>query len=243
MSGLDGVWNAMGRQLRHPSGFPGSVIGHAMAIANRRPNRIAIDALGVAPSDVVLELGFGPGRAIKQLASSIDEGHVLGIDQSATMLAQASRYNRRAIEAGRVELRRGYFDALPWPSASVDKILAVNIVYFFGQDAAEIREAGRVLRPGGTMAIYATDKSVMARLRFSRAATHRLFDRDDLMALVRTGGFDDDGITMVQVDAGFGIAGLLAIVRKPIDAAGNHQVQRHRGHIGNRMGGADAQDG
>ncbi len=201
-------------------------MGHAMAIANRRPNRIAIDALGVAPSDVVLELGFGPGRAIKQLASSIDEGHVLGIDQSATMLAQASRYNRRAIEDGRVELRRGDFDALPWPSASVDKILAVNTVYFLRQDAVEIREAGRVLRPGGTMAIYATDKSVMARWRFSRPATHRLFDGDDLIALLRTGGFDEDDITVVQVDVGFGIAGLLAIVHKPIDAVGNRQAYR-----------------
>src|ERR1700722_7169335 len=119
MSGLDGVWNALGRQLRHPSGFPGSAIGHAMAIANRRPNRIAIAALEVAPGDTVLELGFGPGRAIKQLASAIGAGQVLGIDQSAIMLAQASRYNRRAIDDSRVELRHGHSDALPWPSSSV----------------------------------------------------------------------------------------------------------------------------
>jgi SAM-dependent methyltransferase len=216
MRGLDSVWSAMGRQLRHPSGFPGSVIGHAMAIANRRPNRIAIDALRITPGDVVLELGFGPGRAIKQLALLIDTGHVLGIDQSATMLAQASRHNRRATKNGHVELRHGRFDALPWPTESVDKILAVNAVYFFRRDAVEIREARRVLRPGGMMAIYATDKSVMARWRFSGPDTHQAFDRDDLMALLRTGGFDDDEITVRATDVGFGIAGLLALVRKRI---------------------------
>jgi hypothetical protein len=60
-------------------------------------------------------------------------------------------------------LRRGHFDAIPWPTESIDKNLTGNTVYFFRKDATEIREARRVLRPGGTMATYATDKSVMAR--------------------------------------------------------------------------------
>jgi SAM-dependent methyltransferase len=216
MSGPDGVWKTLGQQLRHPSGLAGRVIGHAMAMANRRPNRIAIDALGIAPGDVVLELGFGPGRAIAQLASSSSIGHILGVDQSATMLAQASRYNRQAIDCGRVELRQGDFNALPWPAASVDKILAVNTAYFFDPHGIEIQEAMRVLRPGGLMAIYATDRSTMSRWRFSGPDTHRTFDRNDLSALLRAGGFDDDGITIVRVDAGFGIAGLLALARNPI---------------------------
>jgi SAM-dependent methyltransferase len=226
MSGLDGVWKAIGRQLRHPSGFGGQVIGHAMAIANRRPNRMAIDALEIVRGDVVLELGFGPGRAVKQLASLIGDGQVLGIDQSATMLALASRHNRRAITSGRVELRHGTFDALPWPTASVDKVLAVNTTYFFGADAVEIQEARRVLRPGGLMALYATDASVMARWRFSGPDTHRTFDRESLAALLRTGGFDDGDVTVTRVDIGFGIAGLLALGRKSIGIVGDQQARR-----------------
>jgi SAM-dependent methyltransferase len=221
MSSLDGIWSAIGRQLRHPSGFTGSVIGHAMAIVNRAPNRIAIDALRVTPGDVVLELGFGPGRAIKQLASLSGSGHILGIDKSAAMLAQASRHNRRALKNGNVQLRHGSFEALPWPTESVDKILAVNIVYFFRKDGAEIREARRVLRSGGTMAIYATDKSVMARWKFCGPDTHYTFDRDDLMALLRTGGFDDDDVTMRLADIGFGVTGLLALAHKRIGTAGS----------------------
>jgi SAM-dependent methyltransferase len=226
MSGLDDVWKAIGRQLRHPSGFGGRVIGHAMAVANRRPNQMAIDALEIVPGDVVLELGFGPGRAVEQLASLIGDGRVLGIDQSATMLALASRHNRRAITSGRVALRHGTFDALPWPTASVDKVLAVNTTYFFGADGVEIQEARRVLHPGGLMALYATDASVMARWRFSGPHTHRTFDHDGLSALLRTGGFDDDDVTVVPVNAGFGITGLLALARKPIGIIGNRQATR-----------------
>jgi SAM-dependent methyltransferase len=223
MNGLDAVWKALGRQLRHPSGFPGRVIGHSMAMANRWPNRIAIDALDIAPGDVVLELGFGPGKAIAQLASAIGPGHVLGIDQSATMLAQASRHNRQAIERGRVELRRGHFDALPWPTASIDKVLAVNTAYFFCPDAVEVQEARRVLRPGGLMAIYVTDKSVMSRWRFSGPDTHRTFDSNELAALLRTGRFDANDVTVTRVSPGFGFAGLIALARKPIGAVGNCQ--------------------
>jgi SAM-dependent methyltransferase len=214
MSIFDGLWKTIGRQLRHPAGFLGRLIGAAMAIANRRPNQLALDALKVVPGDVVLELGFGPGRAIKALAALVGPGRVIGIDRSVAMLARASRYNRQAIDSGRIQLMRGHFDALPWPAESVDRILAVNVVYFFHEDAAEIREARRVLRPGGVMAIYATDKSVMARWKSSGPDTHRIFDRHDLVALLCRGGFDDDAITMRLSDVGFGVVGILAVARK-----------------------------
>ena len=76
------------------------------------------------------------------MAAAACQGLVLGIDSSPEMLAQASRRNRRAIEEKRVQLRLGRFDALPWPSESADKILAVNVVYFFSESGDEIREAG-----------------------------------------------------------------------------------------------------
>jgi SAM-dependent methyltransferase len=190
-----------------------------MALANRRPNRIAIDALKIASSDTVLELGFGPGRAIRTLNAMVPRGLVLGIDHSVAMLAQASRYNRHAIRIGRVKLQQGHFDALPWGPDSVDKILAVNVVYFFRADAAEIREARRVLRPGGMMAIYATDKSAMGRWKFSNPETHHIFDRDDLRALILNGGAANDEVSVCSVVLPFQVTGVLAIFRKGTDGA------------------------
>ena len=159
-------WKTIGRQLHQPRGVAGRLVGQAMAVVNREPNQIAIDALKISPDDTVLELGFGPGRAIRTLTSMVPRGQVLGLDHSEAMLGQAARYNRCAIRNGRVLLQQGCFDDLPWAAETVDKILAVNVVYFLRADAAEIREARRVLRPGGMMAIYATDKSAMARWKF-----------------------------------------------------------------------------
>jgi ubiquinone/menaquinone biosynthesis C-methylase UbiE len=206
--------SAIGEQLRKPSGRVGGVIGPLMGVANRQSNRIAIDALKIASKDTILELGVGPGRAISALAAMAQHGRVFGIDHSVTMLAQAARRNRRAINSGRIHLLRGRFAALPFEAESIDKILAVHVAYFVGVDAAEILEARRVLRPGGKIAVFVTEMSAMERWRFTRFGSHRLYDRDEMGQLLSAGGFKTNEIVISQIRMPFGVAGLLAIATK-----------------------------
>jgi len=107
---------------------------------------------------------------------------------SEAMLARAERRNRPAIETGRLALVRGDFAALPFLAASADAILAVNVVYFMG-NAAAAREGHRVLRPGGRIVLYASDRSAMRAWPFAGPETHRLFDRNELAALLLEAGF------------------------------------------------------
>jgi SAM-dependent methyltransferase len=209
-----GFRKVIGRQLRHPCGMVGRVIGRAMAVVNREPNRIAIDALRISPSDTVLELGFGSGRAIRLLTSMVPDGQVLGIDHSEAMVGQAAQYNRCAIQNGRAELKQGRFNALPWGADTIDKILAVNVVYFLRADATEIREARRVLRPGGLMSIYATDRSAMARWKIVGPETHRIFNQNELVNFILTGGFAIDEISVASITLAFRIPGIIAVLRK-----------------------------
>ncbi len=185
-----------------------------MRIANGRPNALAIAALKIEPADDILELGFGPGHAIATMAALAPFGTIHGIDQSAAMLGQARERNFGAIRAGHVFLRHGRFEELPLPDASVDKILAVNVIYFWDDAPAVVREVRRVLRPGGLVSVYATDSWAMRRWKFASAATHRLFDAEEIAALLRQGGFDRDDIEVTKIGAGFGVPGLIATVRK-----------------------------
>ncbi len=203
-----------GRQLQHPTGITGRLVGHVMAFANRRANRAAIAALNVEPDDRILELGFGPGAAIETLAALALAGRVYGVDQSRAMLALAGKRNRAAIRAGRVHLGQGSFEALPLPAAAVDKILAVNVIYFWKETGAVLAEVRRVLRPGGLLAVYATDAEAMRRWKFAGPETHHTFDRPGLAAVLEAAGFDPAGIEVREACPAPGIRGWVATARR-----------------------------
>jgi ubiquinone/menaquinone biosynthesis C-methylase UbiE len=209
------IWSAIGRQLKCPAGRAGLFAGRVMSIVNKAPNRLAIEALCIRPSDTVLELGFGPGDAVNAMAALATEGLVLGIDRSPEMAALASRRNRAELERGSVQLCLGRFEALPWRDGAADKILAVNVAYFFSADGREIVEARRVLKPGGLMAVYVTDKSTMAHWKFSGPDTHALYGEEELRALLVRGGFSAADVTIDRVELALGVRGLLAVARKP----------------------------
>jgi ubiquinone/menaquinone biosynthesis C-methylase UbiE len=206
------IWAAVGRQLQNPSGFGGRLIARVMAVANRRSNRIAIRALDCSPDNTILDLGCGSGTAVRLLAGMAGQGLILGLDHSETMVVQASFHNRHAVRQGLVHLLRGRVDALPWRDNSIDKILAVHVVYFAGE--AGVREARRVLRPGGRIVIVATDQSVMTRWKFAQASTHELFDLPGLTDLLMRGGFATSEISVTPIKLAFGVLGLLAIATK-----------------------------
>jgi ubiquinone/menaquinone biosynthesis C-methylase UbiE len=210
---FDMVWHGIGAQLRKPSGFGGRIAGGVMAFANAKPNALAVAALGLRHGESLLELGCGPGHALHALLRSAALARAIGLDWSEVMLARAADRNRSAIATGRLALVRGDFAALPFRAESTDAVLAVNVVYFMGSSAA-VREAHRVLRSGGRIVFYASDRSAMGRWPFAGPDTHRLFNQDELAALLVEAGFAAESIRIDIVDAGFGVKGLLAKAQK-----------------------------
>jgi ubiquinone/menaquinone biosynthesis C-methylase UbiE len=210
---VDAVCHGIGAQLRSPTGAWGQVAGRAMALANARSNALAISALGIKAGESMLELGCGPGHALQELLRAPQLERAIGLDWSEVMLAQAVRRNRAAIEAGRLELVRGDFARLPFADEIVEAVLAVNVAYFM-QSSATLREVRRVLRPLGRIVLYATDEAAMSRWPFAGSDTHRLFDRKQLASLFVDAEFALDCVDIAGVNAGFGVAGLLAIAQK-----------------------------
>jgi SAM-dependent methyltransferase len=210
---LNAFWQGIGAQLRNPSGLWGRMAGTLMAFANAKPNTLAVTALSMREGESLLELGCGPGRALQGLLRLPHLARVIGLDWSEVMLAHASRRNRLALEAGRLALVRGDFARLPFVDEIADAILAVNVVYFMYSSAA-VREARRVLNPGGRIVLYATHRAAMRRWPFAGPHTHRLFDHNRLTALLINAGFAADCIRIEGVSAGFGIVGLLAVAQK-----------------------------
>jgi len=146
---------ALVAQFHRPHGAGGRAAGWVMAHrgSNRKRNVWAAGLLDVQPADRVLEIGFGPGIAIAELARRATRGRVVGVDHSELMVRQASRRNAAAVRAARVELRLGTAEQLPVFDEPFDKILAVNSLMFWDDPVARLKELRGLLRPGGRIAI------------------------------------------------------------------------------------------
>lgn len=188
---------AIGKQLARPTGWRGRLVGAAMRVANRRATALAIEALAVAPGNAVLDFGCGAGDAIPCLSRRARDGQIYGIDHSADMIAAAARRHAHAT------FHCASFTALPLPAASVDRVLATNVAYFWYDDGAVLDEIRRVLRPGGRLSVYVTAASALRRAGLGNSGTHRLFDRYDLARIL------GPRAKVENVDAGFGVAGLI----------------------------------
>lgn len=115
----------------------------------RRARARAMAVLAPAPSERVLLVGVGTGADLPLLPAG---ARAAGIDLSAAMLARARA--RLPLEGRSIELHLGDAQALPFERASFDAVV-LNLVLSVVPDApACLREALRVLRPGGRAVVF-----------------------------------------------------------------------------------------
>jgi ubiquinone/menaquinone biosynthesis C-methylase UbiE len=142
-----------------PRGALGRLGGTIMAQMNSACGAWVVDLLAIKPSDRVLEVGFGPGVVIQNLSRLVSMGHVAGVDPSREMVEQAQARNASAIQSGRVELRLGSAESLPFEDNSFDKALAINSMQVWPEPITGLREVRRVLKSSGRVALGFTPYS------------------------------------------------------------------------------------
>lgn len=105
----------------------------------------AVAALSLAPDARVLDVCCGTGALTREIARSVPEGSVTGVDFSENMLAVARKHRN----PGNVSYERGDALALRYPDGSLDAAAMGFSLRNIPDIGACLREIGRVLRPGG----------------------------------------------------------------------------------------------
>ena len=133
----------LARQFARPQGLLGRfVIAPWLNRIGRRLNAMAADMLALRPGEAALEIGYGGGRLLRRLAK-VGTERLVGVDVSDALPPRI---------AG-AELVQADAASLPFGDASFDALVSVSVLHFWRDLGPPMREAARVLRPGGRLVL------------------------------------------------------------------------------------------
>jgi len=139
----------------HHANYPGfagpaAYLAAASMVLGRQDNaRLAARLSAVAAGDAVADIGCGPGTAARHAARL--GASVVGVDPAPVMLRAARILTRRSSQA--VRYAEGSAEALPLPGSSVSVAWSIACVHHWADLDAGLREARRVLKPGGRLVV------------------------------------------------------------------------------------------
>jgi ubiquinone/menaquinone biosynthesis C-methylase UbiE len=157
------------------------------------------------PGETVLDLGSGGGIDVLLSAKRVGPtGKAYGLDMTDEMLALANE-NKRKAAAENVEFLRGEIEHIPLPDNSVDVIISNCVINLSADKDAVLREAFRVLKPGGRFAVsdVVTRGEILPAIRESVllwvGCVAGALDEGEYRSKLRAAGFENIDLEATRV--------------------------------------------
>jgi microcystin synthetase protein McyJ len=127
--------------------------GMTLAQAAEALTELVATAAGLGPGDRVLDVGAGYGAGAVVYAQRCRPQSIVGIDITEIRIEEGRKYVAKHGLSEIIELRLGSATAMEFADASFDKLVSVECAFHFDTRRDFLREAARVLKPGGTLAL------------------------------------------------------------------------------------------
>ena len=138
---------------------------YALIARNPKSNRNVVDLCELEPSDAFLDIGCGPGAAVR--AAGARAGRSVGVDNSDPILQIA---RRRSTAQTNVEFANGSAEAIPFGDGEFTHVVTIHAFHHWSDQDAGVSEVLRVLRPGGRLLIAETRSNGKHGISRERAA-------------------------------------------------------------------------
>lgn len=143
---------------------------------NPKSNRRITEIASLEATHAVLDVGCGPGAAVRAAAESV--ARAVGVDRSESMIAIARRRSERFTN---VEFVAAGAEDLPFPDSSFDRVWTIHAFHHWEDGDLGIAECLRVLKPGGHLLIVESETRTGHGLDRARAS--------ELADTLRSAGF------------------------------------------------------
>ncbi len=191
-------------QLAHPSGDLGTDISDKMNDTNAFITARAIEALYPKDGESIVELGPGNGALSRDLVQAIgSKGHYIGVEISRDM-AQVAEKSLREVGVAKVQVHTGDCHTVSIADASIDGLMAVNVLYFIDDLDRLLAEIKPWFRSKGRCVFGIRPERTLKALHFHEFGFH-IRSPEEIEVIMRK--YDFGEIDVTHYDEGEGRLG------------------------------------
>jgi trans-aconitate methyltransferase len=137
--------------LRQPAGITGKLAGCLMSLKSKSRTDWTVEQLNIQTYQHILEVGYGPGNTLQEVARRLKVGFLAGIDHSVAMYQQAYRRNKRFIEQQLLQLHIGDLNELSYPPHYFHTIYGSDVHFFLKDPQLEFIRLSSLLKSMGKL--------------------------------------------------------------------------------------------
>ena len=118
---------------------------------NKVLSQWTVEQLHISPYQHILEVGFGLGNTLREVANKLHVGFIAGVDESVDMFQQANRKNKIYLQKDLMQLHVGTINELPYPSQYFHSIYTTNIYSSWKEPQYNFMKMQSLLKNGGRL--------------------------------------------------------------------------------------------
>ena len=167
----------------------GHAMLHRMNERHKPLYKWGLEHVSLDTPKAILDIGFGGGQNIRDLLQLAPQAEIFGIDYSEASYEKCRELNENAIRNGKLNIRTGTAESLPYEDDSFDLVTAFETIYYWKNIEECFRNVYRSLRERGAFLICNEDADARGIEEIAQALDMNFYSAEQLKKILHQAGF------------------------------------------------------